>query len=151
MAHVEHRTLIKASLEEAFDYVVQPATRPEWLGSVLEVSDISEGRIGIGTNWNEKQKIAGRIFEYRCEMTEFERPRKWAMEFALIGIKNKLVNMFEPDGERIRMTLIIDYTLPGKILGQITDMLLFERIFDKTCRENAGTLKMILESRASKE
>jgi uncharacterized protein YndB with AHSA1/START domain len=151
MAHVEHRTLIKASLEEAFDYVVQPATRPEWLGSVLEVSDISEGRIGIGTNWNEKQKIAGRIFEYRCEMTEFERPRKWAMEFTLIGIKNKLVNTFEPDNERIRMTLIIDYTLPGKILGQITDRLLFERIFDKTCRENAGTLKMILESKASQD
>jgi hypothetical protein len=149
MARVEHKTLMKTSLEEAFDYVVQPKTRPEWLGSVLEVSDISEGQIGIGTSWNEKQKIAGRIFEYRCEMTEFERPNKWAMAFTLLGIKNKLVNMFEPDGERIRMTLIIDYVLPGKILGQITDRLLFERIFDKTCRENAGTLKMILESKTS--
>jgi uncharacterized protein YndB with AHSA1/START domain len=151
MAHVEHKTLIKASREDAFDYVVQPATRPEWLGSVLEVSDISEGQIGIGTSWNEKQKIAGMVFEYRCEMTEFDRPYKWAMEFTLLGIKNRLVNTFEPDSDRIRMTLIIDYVLPGKILGQLTDILLFERIFEKTCRENAGTLKMILESRASQD
>jgi hypothetical protein len=151
MAHIEHRTLMKTSLEKAFDYVIQPKTRPEWLGSVLEVSDISEGQIGIGTSWNEKQKIAGGIFEYRCEMTEFERPNKWAMEFTLLGIKNQLVNIFEPDGDRIRMTLIIDYVLPGKILGQLTDLLLFERIFEKTCRENAGTLKMILESRASRD
>ena len=119
MAHVEHRTLIKTSLEEAFNYVIQPITRPEWLGSVLEVSDISEGQIGIGTSWNEKQKIAGRVYEYSCEMTEFERPHKWAIEFTVMGIKNKLVNTFEQEDERICVTLIIDYIVPGKILVDV--------------------------------
>ncbi len=151
MSHVEHRTLIKTSLEEAFDYVVQPVTRPEWLGSVLEISDVSKGEIGVGTTWNEKQKIAGRIFEYRCEMTEYERPKIWAMEFTVLGIKNKLANTFEPDNERILMTLIIDYQIPGSFFGEIADRLLFERIFEKTCRENAGTLKIILESKTPKD
>jgi uncharacterized protein YndB with AHSA1/START domain len=151
MAHVEHRTLIRTSLEEAFDYVVQPSTRPEWLGSVYEVTDISKGDISVGTTWNEKQKIAGRVFEYSCEMTEYERPKIWAMEFTVLGIKNRLINTFEPDGERIRMTLIIDYTIPGSFFGKVADQLLFERIFEKTCRENAGTLKIILESKASSE
>ena len=151
MTYVEHRTLMRVSREEAFDYVVQPATRPEWLGSVIEVSDISEGDIRVGTSWNEKQKIAGRVFEYRCEMTEYERPKIWAMEFTVLGIKNRLINTFEPDGERIRMTLIIDYTIPGSFFGKVADRVLFERIFEKTCRENAGTLKIILESKASSE
>lgn len=55
VARIEHRTLIKASLEEAFDYVVEPANRPNWIGSVLEVTGISEGPTGVGTSWNEKQ------------------------------------------------------------------------------------------------
>lgn len=64
----------------------------------------------------------------------------------MLGVKSKLINYFEPEEDRVRMTLIIDYTLPGSFLGQIADRLLFERIFEKTCRENAGTLKIILES-----
>jgi uncharacterized protein YndB with AHSA1/START domain len=150
VAHIEHKTLIKASLEEAFDYVVEPANRPNWIGSVLEVTGISEGPTGVGTSWNEKQKIAGRLFQYRCTMTEFERPRRWAMQIVMLGVKGRLENSFEPENDRIRMTLIIDYSLPESFAGQIADRLLFERIFEKTCRENAGTLKMILESRETR-
>jgi uncharacterized protein YndB with AHSA1/START domain len=146
MARVEHKTLIKTTLEKAFDYVVQPANRPNWIGSVLEVTNISEGPLGVGTTWNEKQKVAGRVLEYQCRITEFDRPKNWAMEITMLGVKSKLINYFEPEEDRIRMTLIIDYTLPGSFLGQIADRLLFERIFEKTCRENAGTLKIVLES-----
>ncbi|MBN1191215.1 MAG: SRPBCC family protein [Dehalococcoidales bacterium] len=148
MARVEHKTLIKTTPEEAFDYIVKPANRPNWLGSVMDVSNISEGPLGIGTTWNEKQKIAGRRLEYCCKMTEFNRPRKWAMELDMLGVKSRLENSFDihEDG-RVCMTLIIDYTLPGSFIGQIADRLLFERIFEKTCRENAGTVKIILESK----
>jgi len=151
MARIEHKTLIRTTPEEAFDYIVEPANRPNWIGSVLEVTDISEGPIGVGTTWNEKQKIAGRLLEYRCTMTEFERPRRWAMEMVMLGVKSRLENSFDTEDDRIRMTLIIDYTLPGSFLGQIADRLLFERIFEKTCRENAGTVKMILESRRAQD
>jgi uncharacterized protein YndB with AHSA1/START domain len=147
MARIEHKTRIKASLEDAFDYVVEPVNRPEWIGSVLEVKDISPGPIGVGTTWNERQKVAGKMLEYRCTMTEVERPHRWAMEMIMLGTKSNLVNTFEAENGTILMTLIIDYTLPGSFLGQIADRLLFERIFDKTCRENAGTLKMVLESK----
>jgi hypothetical protein len=147
MAHIEHKTLIKTTLEEAFDFIVEPANRPNWIGSVMEVTNVSGSPIGVGTSWNEKQKVAGRLLEYVCTITELERPRKWAMEMVMLGVKNRLANTFETENDRIRMTLIIDYTLPGSFLGQIADWILFERIFEKTCRENAGTVKMILESR----
>ncbi len=146
MARVEHKTLIRTTMERAFDYVVEPANRPNWIGSVQEVKNISGGPLGVGTTWDERQKVAGKVLDYQCRITEFDRPSRWAMEITMLGVKSKLTNCFEPEGDRVRMTLIIDYTLPGSLLGQIADRLLFERIFEKTCRENAGTLKMILES-----
>ncbi|NLV70986.1 MAG: SRPBCC family protein [Actinobacteria bacterium] len=146
MATVEHKTHIKTTMDKAFDYIVEPANRPNWLGSVTSVSDISAGPTGIGTTWMEKQKIAGKVFEYKCRMTEFDRPNKWAMDFGMMGVRGKLMNSFEAEDDgRILMYLAIDYSLPGSIFGQLADRLLFERIFEKTCRENAVTVKMILE------
>ena len=151
MARIEHKTLIRSNMEDIFDYVVKPENRPNWLGSVLEVKDVSAGPPDRGTTWNEKQKVAGRLMEYGCTITEFDRPRKWAMEMVMLGVKSRLENSFEPDEDRVRMTLVIDYTLPGSLIGQLADRLLFERIFEKVCRENAGTLKMIMESRQKQE
>jgi hypothetical protein len=109
LARVEHKTLIKTTLEDAFDYIVEPVNRPNWLGSVLDVSDISESPIGVGTTWNEKQKIAGKLLEYHCKITEFDRPRRWAMELDMLGVKSRLENSFEAQEDgRVRMTLVID-------------------------------------------
>jgi uncharacterized membrane protein len=145
MAYIEHKCIIKVPVEFAFDYVVNPANRTRWLDSVMEVKDISEGPIGVGTSWDEKQKVAGRIIEFVVKITEFERPRRWAMNLAIPGGKGVLVNSFEPENEGTLMTMTIDYTLPGAFFGRLADKLLFERIAAKTARQNSSTLRMMLE------
>ena len=52
MAHVEDKCTIKVPVEYAFDYVVNPANRPQWMDKILEVKDISPGPVGVGTSWN---------------------------------------------------------------------------------------------------
>lgn len=146
MAYIEHKCIIKVPVESAFDYVVDPANRPQWLDSVVEVKDISQGTVGQGTNWKEKQKVAGRIIDYVATITEFDRPRKWAMNLAIPGGKGVLTNSFESKDEGTLMTMAIDYTLPGAFFGRLADKLLFERIAAKTARQNSSTLKMVLES-----
>ena len=151
MAHIEHKCIIKVPVEYALDYVVNPANRPQWLDSVLEVKDISQGPVGVETSWTEKQKIAGRVIEYLAKITEFERPRKWAMNMAIPGGKGVLVNTFESENDGTRMTVVVDYTLPGAFFGRLADKLLFEKIAAKTSRQNSATLKMVLESRQNRK
>jgi uncharacterized membrane protein len=151
MAHVEHKCIIKVPVEYAFDFVVNPANRIQWLDSVVEVKDISEGPVGLGTSWYEKQKVAGRIIDYVAKIIEFERPHKWAMNMAIPGGKGILTNVFEPENDGTKMTLILDYTLPGAFFGRLADKLLFERIAAKTSRQNSATLRIVLESQQNSQ
>ena len=151
MAHIEHKHNIKVPIEYAFDYVVNPANRPQWLDKVLEVKDISPGPVGIGTSWNEKQKVAGRIIEFVAKITELDRPRKWAMNMVVPGGKGVLVYTFEPENDGTLMTMTLDYTLPGAFFGQLAEKLLFDRFVKKSLRETAATLKILLESRQNSQ
>ena len=127
-ALIQFQATCFSSVVITFDYVVNPENRTQWLDSVFEVKDISQGPIGVGASWNEKQKVAGRIIEYVAKITEFERPHKWAMNMMIPGGKGVLVNTFEPENDGTLMTTTVDYTLPGAFFGRFPDKLLFERI-----------------------
>ena len=151
MARVEHKRIIKVPIEYTFDYVVNPANRPQWLNKVLEVKNISSGPVGVGTNWNEKQKVAGRIIEFVAKITELDRPRKYAMNMVMLGGEGILVTTFEPDNDDTLMTRDLDYTLPGAFFGKIAEKLLLDRFVKKSLRESAVTLKTVLESRQNSQ
>jgi uncharacterized protein YndB with AHSA1/START domain len=146
MAHIESKFTIKAPVERVFDYLATPATRPEWLDSTIKVENISEGPIGVGTSWTEVAKIAGRVIEQVRTVTEYERPSRYVMEFAVFGAKTGRFDItFEPEDSSTQVTMIFDYTLPASALGQIADKLLVERRIKKTFGHDIGTLRMILE------
>lgn len=147
MAHVEHKCIIKVPIEYAFDYVVNPANRPQWMDKVLEVKDISPGPVGVGTSWNEKQKVAGRIIEFVAKITDLDRPHKYAMNMLIPGGKGILVTTFEPENDSTLITRVLDYTLPGAFFGQLAEKLLFDRFVKKSLRETAAKLKIVPESR----
>jgi uncharacterized membrane protein len=147
MAHVEDKCIIKVPIECTFDFVVSPANRPQWMDKVLEVKDISPGSVGVGTSWNEKQKVAGRIIEFVAKITELDRPHKYAMNMVIPGGEGILVTIFEPENDGTLMTRTLDYTFPGAFFGRLAEKLLFDRFVKKSIRDTSATLKIVLESR----
>jgi len=148
MARIESKFSINTPVERVFDYVADPANRPEWLDGTIDVKNISQGPIGVGTSWIEVAKIAGRVHEQVRTVTEYERPRRYVMEFAVLGAKTGRFDMtFEPEDSRTRVTLIFEYTLPASILGQFADKVLLERRIRKTLGHDISTLRMVLEER----
>ena len=117
----------------------------------MEVKDIPPGPVGVGTSWNEKQKVAGRIIEFVAKITELDRPRKYAMNMVIPGSQGILVTTFEPENDGTLMTRALDYTLPGAFFGQLAEKLLFDRFVKKSLRETAATLKIVLESRQNSQ
>jgi uncharacterized protein YndB with AHSA1/START domain len=149
MGHSESKMSAKVPVETAFDYVTDPANRPGWLESTLEVKNITEGPIGVGTSWTEVDKIAGRTMEQVMTLTEYERPRRYGyvMEVAVFGVKTgKFDITFEPEAGGTRIAFIFDYTLPGSAFGKIADKLLFERSLKKTFGHSLTDLRTALES-----
>jgi uncharacterized membrane protein len=147
MGHIESKMSAKVPVETAFDYLVNPANRPEWLDSTLEVKNISEGPTGAGTTWTEVSKIAGRTVEQVRTITEYERPRRYVEEFEVLGAKaGKFDTTFEPEESGTRIAFIFDYTLPAAGFGKLADKLFFERQLKKTFGHDTVTLRKVLES-----
>ena len=151
MGHIDCKMSVKVPVETAFDYVANPAIRPEWLESVLEVKNITEGSIGVGTSWTEVLKIAGRTVEQVRTVTEYERPRRYVYEFTTLGAKSGKFNItFEPEESGTRIAFIVDYILPGSAFGKIADKLLFERSLKKTFGHSLIDLRTVLENKQAK-
>lgn len=147
MGHIESKMSAKVPVETAFDYVANPAIRPEWLESVLEVKNITEGPVGVGTSWTEVLKIAGRTVEQVRTVTEYERPRRYVYEFTTLGAKSgKFDITFESEAGGTKIAFIVDYTLPGSAFGKIADKVLFERSLKKSFGHSLIDLRTALES-----
>ncbi|MDO9495741.1 MAG: SRPBCC family protein [Nocardioides sp.] len=59
--------------EVAFDYLVDPANRPQWQSSLSRVEDVV-GEIGVGQRWVDVTTPGLRPV---METTELDRPHRW--------------------------------------------------------------------------
>lgn len=76
--------------EVAFDYLADPARRPEWQSSLARVEDV-DGEPRVGQTWTDVTKPGLRP---RMETTELDRPRRWAERGTWRGITATLVLEF---------------------------------------------------------
>ena len=61
--------------EQVFDELVDLRSELKWNPDVQSMEKITEGPIGVGTQFRAKWKQSGYII---CECTAFDRPRHWA-------------------------------------------------------------------------
>ena len=66
---------LDATPQALFDVISDPRRRHEWQSSLESVNVMTEGPARLGTRWSERVR-GGLTFE--LEITEFERPRRWA-------------------------------------------------------------------------
>jgi carbon monoxide dehydrogenase subunit G len=62
---------------QVFDYLIDPATLPDWQTSKVSVQQLTPGPPARGTRYREVTRPpAGKEFEQLTELTEFDRPRR---------------------------------------------------------------------------
>jgi uncharacterized protein YndB with AHSA1/START domain len=66
---------LDAPLEAVFDVICDPRRRLEWMRSLHHVQVSTDGEPRVGTSWREVT-VGG--FTFDLEITEFERPKRWA-------------------------------------------------------------------------
>ena len=81
------------SPEVAFDYLVDPANRPEWQSSLRSVELLSEGPPRVGTTWVDKTKPG---LNPRMETTVQDRPVRWSEVGRWHGLEAVLTLTFTP-------------------------------------------------------
>ena len=100
--------------EEAFAYVIDPRTMPEWQQGVTR-GTLDTPTTAVGSHCTTVRKIGGRDREVVTEITEYEPPRRWADRGIEGPIRARVSVTVEPlsDNARSRITIELDFTGHG--------------------------------------
>jgi uncharacterized protein YndB with AHSA1/START domain len=82
-----------AAPEIVFDYLVDPANRPEWQSSLRSVELLSDGPPRVGTRWIDRTVPGMRP---RMETTVQDRPLRWVEVGRWHGLEAELALTFSP-------------------------------------------------------
>ncbi len=111
MAKLTESALVKASLAEVWDLYFEPRSWPAWVEGFASVES-SDGYPEDGGTlvWRSNPAGRGTVNE---RVLEHHPRRRHRIEFTDSESSGELVTKFEIEGEATRVTLELEYSLPG--------------------------------------
>lgn len=146
MAPITSTIEVARPAEEAFAYVIDPSTFPEWQQGVVR-GQMDGPTTHVGSRCTTIRMIGGREREVNTQITEYDPPHRWA-DRGIDGPIRAIVHVaVEPlaDGSRSRVTIEVDFT--GHGIGKLLVPLVVRRQAAGEMPDNMRRLKERLESR----
>lgn len=142
MAPVISTIEVARAPEEAFAYVTDPRTFPEWQQGVTR-GQMDGPTTHVGSRCTTVRKIGGREREVTTEITEFEPPRRWADRGIGGPIRAIVAVTVQPLPDGSRVTISVDFT--GHGIGKLLVPLLVRPQAAREMPANMSRLQQRLE------
>jgi hypothetical protein len=98
----------------AYDYLLEPANRPQWQRSLRDV-EVPDGPRVPGLRWRDVTRVPG--LRLPLELAEADRPRRWVEVASWRGFTGRLACDFAPSDDGCEVTAT--FTLDGWGLGPL--------------------------------
>ena len=142
MAKVERSITINAPVEKVFAYIEDPTNNPEWIPSMIEVTDVT-GQ-GAGQHFRWAYKMLGLRLMGESTFTEHILNER-IVEQSKGGLVSTWTYTFIPEDGGTRVNLTVEYTIPIPVLGRVAEALVL-RQNEREAEFGLATLKATLES-----
>ena len=101
MAHIEGEVVIKRPVDEVFDFVADERNEPRYNPRMLRAEKVSDGPIGVGTQFRAETATRRGSAEMAIEITRYERPSRLESSTRLSNMDIAGALTFDPvPGER---------------------------------------------------
>ena len=77
MSIIQETVEVNCPADQVFAYVSDAKSWPKWHLSMLEASQTSPGKIGIGATCGGANKVLGLRMPWTSKITEYEQDKKW--------------------------------------------------------------------------
>ena len=145
MPHVEESIFIAAPPEAVFDLIAnQPERMPEWWPPMTDQERVTPPPTQTGSVSRYVYNMMGVEIKGEHEVRAFEANRHLRVT-TTSGIDSTFDYIFEPEGDGCRLTVRVDYDLPGGILGRLANKVVVERKNVEDLRAGLQNLKRLLE------
>ena len=104
MVHIEAEIVIGRPVEEVFDFVADERNEPRYNAQMRRAEKISEGPIGLGTQYRAEVVSGRQVVAMVIECTGYERPRMLASTTRMSSMDIRYALTFDPvlHGTRMR-------------------------------------------------
>jgi uncharacterized membrane protein len=120
-----HKSIdIKAPVKKVFSYLEDPRNEPDWMVSLMDVTNV-EGK-GVGTHFNWSYKMAGMRLNGEAERVE-DIPEKRIVDKTKGGVESTWVFNFSSHGDTTTLDMDIDYSIPVPVIGKMAERLILKR------------------------
>ncbi len=103
MIHIKGDIVIDRPVEVVFDYVADECNEPSYNPQMRVAEKISDGPIGVATQYRAEVVSGGRPVSMVIEFTAYERPRRLASRTTMSSMDIAYTLTFEPVPEGTRM------------------------------------------------
>jgi len=103
VAQIEGDIAIDLPIDEVFDFVADECNEPRFNPQMTSIEQLSEGDIGLGTQFRATVVSGGRPLSIDIEYTEFDRPKRLASRTTMPGMEIVGQLSFVAEGDATRM------------------------------------------------
>ena len=147
MARIERSILIHAPVDKVYAVARDPNRWPTWFVGMDEIDKLT-GSGEVGTIAEFGYAMAGMRFPVTVEVLEDHVGPEGARWKGKIGgpLAGEQTWVYTPKGSDTEVTVELEYTVPGKALGQIANRLIIERTQERSADETMENLKALCEA-----
>jgi hypothetical protein len=140
MSRFTYSIHVNAPPERVFDVLTDPHRIPEWHAGV-ETKDFT-GPLAVGATFTIVGTMLGRKQEFRRTITQFERPRLFAME----GPGGGILARFAPAADGTDLVTEEEFAMPLGSVGEWATEHLFKRWAMSEIAKSLESLKALVEA-----
>ena len=102
--HIEGEIVINRPVEIVFDFVANECNEPRYNPRILRADKISDGPIGLGTQFRAETAGMGKPVEIIIEITAYDRPRQLtsSIRMSIMDINGTLTFDLASNGTRMQ-------------------------------------------------
>lgn len=147
MAHIRKSILINAPIEKVYAFARDPERWNTWFVGLSEPEEI-KGHGEAGTIVKHKFTMAGLSFPIVSRvLADQPGPKVAHWRGAVEGpIAAEHVWTYTSNRDVTEVLTDIDYTIPGKAIGNIADKLVIEKLQERAAENTLENLKLLCES-----
>ncbi len=148
MAKTEASIQINRPVEDVYAYATTVDTLPQWLGAVVEVEQLTDGPLGVGTRIRAGGKMLGRRMDSFVEVTALEPGARFAFTVVSGPFKARNNYTFASVAGGTKVTDAAEIELSGPL--RLVDPLVGPMV-RRQFEANLAALKDRLETQAASE
>jgi uncharacterized membrane protein len=146
MPFVEQSILIQAPAETVFGLIAhEPERMAEWWPPIELQERVTPPPTRVGSIAHYVYNMMNVSIRGEHEVVEMAENQRLIVK-TISGIDSRFEFDFMPENNATRITIRVDYSLPGSVIGQLMNRLIIEERNLKDLQEGLQNLKQIVEN-----